>query len=88
MIANVILLNTFFELLTLLKIRDCSNDIKIAISSLIYASARCGEIPELSDIRKLFGKRYGEKFAKAAVELFPGNLVNKQVLFFFIYFIK
>ncbi|CAL5200419.1 unnamed protein product [Lathyrus oleraceus] len=59
--------------------KDCPNDIKIAISSLIYASARCGEIPELSDIRKLFGKRYGEKFAKAAVELFPGNLVNMQL---------
>ncbi|CAI8592621.1 unnamed protein product [Vicia faba] len=61
------------------KHKDCPNDIKVAISSLIFASARCGNIPELSVIRKLFGKRYGEKFAKVAVELFPGNLVNKQL---------
>ncbi|XP_004487300.1 uncharacterized protein [Cicer arietinum] len=57
------------------KHRDCPNDIKEAISSLIFASARCGDIPELCVIRKLFGKRYGEKF----VELFDGNLVDKQL---------
>ncbi|GAU27170.1 hypothetical protein TSUD_104800 [Trifolium subterraneum] len=61
------------------KIRECPNDLKEAISSLIFASARCGDIPELFVIRKLFGKRYGEKFATSAVELFPGNLVNKQL---------
>ncbi|CAK8536448.1 unnamed protein product [Lathyrus sativus] len=59
--------------------KDCPNDIKVAVSSLIFASARCGEIPELSVIRQLFGRRYGEKFAKAAVELYPGNFVNKQL---------
>ncbi|XP_045807444.1 uncharacterized protein LOC123900167 [Trifolium pratense] len=61
------------------KHKDCPNDIKEAISSLIFASARCGDIPELFVVRKLFGKRYGEKFATTAVELFPGNLVNKQL---------
>ncbi|XP_058773888.1 uncharacterized protein LOC131648119 [Vicia villosa] len=61
------------------KHKECPDDIKVAISSLIFASARCGNIPELSVIRKIFGKRYGEKFAKAAVELYPGNLVNKQL---------
>jgi vacuolar protein sorting-associated protein IST1 len=70
-------------MIRLSKTRDCPNDIKEAISSLIFASARCGDIPELFVIRKLFGKRYGEKFATTAVELFPGNLVNKQVLFNF-----
>ncbi|KEH39106.1 regulator of Vps4 activity in the MVB pathway protein [Medicago truncatula] len=59
--------------------KDCPNDIKEAISSLIFASARCGDIPELFVIRILFGKRYGEQFATTAVELFPGNLVNKQL---------
>ncbi|XP_027341571.1 uncharacterized protein LOC113854638 isoform X2 [Abrus precatorius] len=59
--------------------KDCPNDINEAISSLIFASARCGDIPELCVIRKLFGKRYGERFATTAVELFRGNLVNKQL---------
>ncbi|WVY99661.1 hypothetical protein V8G54_025731 [Vigna mungo] len=59
--------------------RDCPNDINEAVSSLIFASARCGDLPELVIIRKLFGQRYGERFATIAVELFPGNLVNKQL---------
>ncbi|KAL1345858.1 hypothetical protein HN51_019534 [Arachis hypogaea] len=59
--------------------RDCPNDINEAVSSLIYASARCGEIPELCVIRKLFGERYGDKFVTTAMELLLGNLVNNQL---------
>ncbi|XP_057954569.1 uncharacterized protein LOC131148699 isoform X2 [Malania oleifera] len=58
---------------------DCPNDINEAVSSLIFASARCGDLPELQSIRKLFRERYGHRFAMAAVELLPGNLVNRQV---------
>ncbi|MCL7039575.1 hypothetical protein MKW94_003469, partial [Papaver nudicaule] len=58
--------------------RDCPNDINEAASSLLYASARCGDLPELPRLRKLFGDRYGNRFANAAVELLPGNLVNRQ----------
>ncbi|XP_059451611.1 uncharacterized protein LOC132182392 isoform X2 [Corylus avellana] len=59
--------------------KDCPNDINEAVSTLIYASARCGELPELLVIRKLFGERYGQRFAMTAVELFPGNLVNREI---------
>ncbi|XP_009592284.1 uncharacterized protein [Nicotiana tomentosiformis] len=59
--------------------RDCSNDIKEAVSSLIYASARIGDLPEFLVIRKLFGERYGKKFETSALELLPGNLVNHQL---------
>ncbi|KAH1222575.1 hypothetical protein AAZX31_12G191900 [Glycine max] len=59
--------------------KDCPNDINEAVSSLIFASARCGDLPELGVIRKLFGQRYGERFATTAVELSPGNLVNKKL---------
>lgn len=31
-------------------------------------------------IRKLFEERYGQRFAMVAVELLPGNLVNRQVI--------
>ena len=71
-----------FLIVQLFNIRDCPNDINEAVCSLIFASARCGELPELCVIRKLFGERYGEKFVTTAVELSPGNLVNKQVLIF------
>ncbi|RZC57759.1 hypothetical protein C5167_005058 [Papaver somniferum] len=60
--------------------RDCPNDINEAASSLLYASARCGDMPELPKLRKLFGDRYGNRFATAAVELLPGNLVNRQLI--------
>lgn len=61
--------------------RDCPNDIGEAVSSLIFASARCGDLPELRVIRKLFAQRYGQRFAIVAVELYPGNLVNHQVVY-------
>ncbi|KAK8516714.1 hypothetical protein V6N13_080824 [Hibiscus sabdariffa] len=59
--------------------KDCPNDINEAVSSLIFASARCAELPELPAIRKLFGERYGHRFATVAVELLPGNLVNREI---------
>lgn len=59
--------------------RDCPNDVNEAVSTLIFASARCGDLPELPKIRKLFGERYGQRFALVALELLPGNLVNRQV---------
>lgn len=59
--------------------RDCPNDINEAVSTLIYSSARLGDLPELLMIRKLFGERYGQRFAAVALDLLPGNLVNRQV---------
>ncbi|CAH1423608.1 unnamed protein product [Lactuca virosa] len=59
--------------------KDCPNDIKEAISTLIFASARCGDVPELLQIRKLFRDRYGERFEATALEFGPGNLVNSEI---------
>ncbi|EYU21031.1 hypothetical protein MIMGU_mgv1a026161mg, partial [Erythranthe guttata] len=52
---------------------------KHSISTLIFSSARFGQLPELVSIRKLFGERYGDKFVTTAIELLPGNLVNSQI---------
>lgn len=60
--------------------KDCPNDINEAVSSLIFASARCGDLPELRVIRKLFGERYGQRFAATALELLPGHLVNHKMM--------
>ncbi|XP_074310291.1 uncharacterized protein LOC141646216 [Silene latifolia] len=78
------MLTTFSEfiLLNLSYIRrhkDIPNDINEAISTLIFASARIGDLPELGLIRKLFTERYGKRFVTAATELYPGNLVNSLV---------
>lgn len=59
--------------------RDCPSDINEAVSSLIFASARFGDLPELIRLRKLFGKRYGIKLVTSAVELLSENHVNHEV---------
>lgn len=56
------------------------------MSSLIFASARCGDLPELRLIRKLFEDRYGQRFAMVALDLLSGNLVNRQVVNLFFHF--
>nr|GLL34762.1 uncharacterized protein LOC109155862 [Ipomoea trifida] len=61
------------------KNKDCPNDINEAVSTLIYSSARLGDLPELLLIRKLFAERYGQRFAAVALDLLPGNLVNRQI---------
>ncbi|XP_015953517.1 uncharacterized protein LOC107477935 [Arachis duranensis] len=60
--------------------KKCPDDVNEAVSSLIFASARCGsDLPELYVLRKLFGQRYGDQFVTASVELSSGNLVNKEL---------
>lgn len=61
------------------KHKDCPSDINEAVSSLVFASARCGDLPELVMIRRLFGECYGQRFTKVALELLPGNLVNLTI---------
>jgi hypothetical protein len=54
-------------------------DLKEAISSLIFASPRCSDLPELLQIRQLFAAKYGKEFAAAAAELRPDCGVNRRV---------
>ncbi|KAJ6371071.1 hypothetical protein OIU77_001559 [Salix suchowensis] len=51
------------------KNRECPDELKEAVSSLIFASSRCGEFPELQEIRGIFASRFGKEFAAGAVEL-------------------
>ncbi|XP_074567959.1 uncharacterized protein LOC141824543 [Curcuma longa] len=47
------------QLPTLQKQRECPEESKEAISTLIYAAARFSDLPELRDLRSLFLERYG-----------------------------
>lgn len=62
-----------------------NDDINEAVSSLVFASSRCGELPELVSIRELFVQRYGQNYVTKALQLFPGHLVNLQVTKHFIH---
>ncbi|KAL9680128.1 hypothetical protein QQ045_018005 [Rhodiola kirilowii] len=50
---------------------SCPDELKGAISSLLYAASRCGdgEFPELQEIRSVFTSHYGKEFAARAIEL-------------------
>lgn len=43
----------------MLKERDCPEECREAVSSLIYAAARLADLPELRDLRTLFTEKYG-----------------------------
>ncbi|KAG9153841.1 hypothetical protein Leryth_005968 [Lithospermum erythrorhizon] len=62
------------------KFKHCPDDINEAVSTLIFSSARFGDLPELKKIRELFQNRYGKFFATIALDLLPGNLVNQQII--------
>ncbi|EPS68178.1 hypothetical protein M569_06595, partial [Genlisea aurea] len=53
------------------KQRECPEDCREAVSSLMYAAARFADLPELRDLRTLFSDRYGK-----SIDLY----VNKQFL--------
>lgn len=53
--------------------RECPDEAKEAISTLIFAAARFSDLPELCDLRRAFNERFG-----GSMESF----VNSEVLYF------
>ncbi|XP_004288917.1 PREDICTED: mucin-5AC [Fragaria vesca subsp. vesca] len=60
--------------------KNCPIDLKEAVSSVIFASPRCSDVPELMDIRKHFTAKYGKEFVSAAVELRPDSGVSRMLI--------
>ncbi|KAL5205239.1 hypothetical protein ABZP36_033448 [Zizania latifolia] len=84
MAANEII-DLFCELIVtrlpiIAKQKECPADLKEGICSLIFASPRCSELPELSRMRDLFEKKYGKDFVSAAVDLRPDACVNNLLI--------
>nr|CAB3496450.1 unnamed protein product [Digitaria exilis] len=48
--------------------KECSDEIKEAAAGLVFASARCGELPELLDARAILADKFGREFVAAAKE--------------------
>lgn len=62
--------NLLAERINLLKHEKvCPEELREAVSGLLYASTRCGEFPELIEIRAIFVSRFGKEFAARAIEL-------------------
>jgi vacuolar protein sorting-associated protein IST1 len=60
--------------------RECPDELKEAISSLLFASSRCGDFPELQEIRAVLTSRYGRDFTARAIELRNNCGVNPKVI--------
>jgi len=59
--------------------RECPEELKEAMSSLIFASSRCGQLPEIQEMRGIFASKYGSEFVARAVELRNNCGVNPKV---------
>ncbi|GAA0164399.1 hypothetical protein LIER_20050 [Lithospermum erythrorhizon] len=60
--------------------KECPEELKEAISSLIYACSRCGEFPELHEIRAIFTSRFGKEFVARAAQLRNNCGVNPKMI--------
>ncbi|KAJ8774579.1 hypothetical protein K2173_017025 [Erythroxylum novogranatense] len=60
--------------------RECPGELKEAISSLMYASSRCGEFPELQEIRAVLTSWYGKEFVSRAIDLRNNCGVNLKMV--------
>lgn len=60
--------------------KNCPHDMKEAVTTLIYASARIDSIKELAEIRNQFQLKFGKDFAQAAIEN-RDLTVNQRVMF-------
>ncbi|ONK69994.1 uncharacterized protein A4U43_C05F29100 [Asparagus officinalis] len=60
--------------------KSCPIDLKEAVASVIFASPRCADLPELLDIRKHFLAKYGKEFIGSALEVRPDSGVSRIVV--------
>lgn len=66
----------YFLIICYVIYRECPEECREAVSSLMFAAARFADLPELRDLRSLFAERYG-----SSVEPY----VNKEVLIFHLF---
>ncbi|BAD82544.1 unknown protein [Oryza sativa Japonica Group] len=60
--------------------KECPFELREAIASIIFASGRCSDLPELMHLRTLFTTKYGKEFVAAAMELRPDSGVNRTII--------
>jgi hypothetical protein len=69
----------FFFFFCVCVYRECPDELKEPISSLIYAASRVGDFPELQEIRSILTSRFGKEFAARAIDLRNNCGVNLTV---------
>lgn len=61
---------------------QCPEELREAAAGLAFAASRCGDLPELREVRRIFSSRFGKEFTVAAAELrnncgVSGKMVQK-----------
>nr|XP_043609861.1 uncharacterized protein LOC122581674 [Erigeron canadensis] len=59
---------------------DCPEELKEAASSILYAAPRCGEFPELQEIRRILTTLFGRDFADGSIDLRSNCGVNQKII--------
>ncbi|KAJ8460521.1 hypothetical protein OPV22_033447 [Ensete ventricosum] len=59
---------------------SCPVELQEAVASIIFASSRCSDLPELLHIPNLFSTKYVKEFVAAASELQPESNVNRMII--------
>ncbi|KAI8553612.1 hypothetical protein RHMOL_Rhmol05G0029300 [Rhododendron molle] len=60
--------------------KNCPIDLKEAVTSVVFATPRCADIPEFQDVRKHLTAKYGKEFISAATELRPQCGVSRMLV--------
>ncbi|CAN0876239.1 IST1 homolog [Linum grandiflorum] len=60
--------------------KECPGKVREAVASIIFASPRCSEVPDLLHVKNLFTATYGKEFVMAASELRPDSGVNRAII--------
>ena len=70
-----------FDLISfvIVEYRECPEELKEAIAGLLFAASRCGDFPELHEIKSVLTSRFGKEFTARAVELRNNCGVNHLV---------
>ncbi|KGN45949.1 uncharacterized protein LOC101211044 [Cucumis sativus] len=74
-------LNLLLERTTLLEQQsECPEELKEAVAGLLFAASRCGDFPELHEIKSVLTTRFGKEFTARAVELRNNCGVNLSLM--------
>ncbi|CAL4918655.1 unnamed protein product [Urochloa decumbens] len=60
--------------------RECPEELREAAAGLVYAASRCGDLPELQEVRAILQAKFGREFVNAASELRSGCGVNPKIV--------
>lgn len=59
---------------------ECPEELREAAAGLVYAAARCGDLPELQEVRAILAAKFGREFVSSASNLRSGCGINAKIV--------